>query len=79
MIGFNLSKSIVIVMIVLLALGSHSTVEAIRRDEIKGLIDGANFAEPILRAKMDSCTSCTSCSVGCSQGCNSCTADANFV
>ncbi len=70
--AFNLPKCMVVVMVVLLALESHSTIEAVRLDEIKHLLGGVTFGATILRAKLNDCTSCT---VGCSQGCNSCTAD----
>ena len=78
MIAFNLPKCIAIMMVVLLALGSHSTVEAARRNEIKDLLSGANFAQTILRVKMEPCTSCKSCAVDCTQGCKSCTTDADI-
>ncbi len=66
----------VVVMIVLLALGSHSTVEAIRRDEIKGLLAGAKIAETIRHTlKMDLCTQCE---VSCDPNCRDCQADINI-
>ena len=70
MIASNLPKYMVVMMVLLLVLGSHSTVEAVRRDEIKALLVGAKFAETILRANMDPCTACT---VQCTYSCKSCT------
>jgi hypothetical protein len=70
MIGSSVAKYLIVMMVVLLVMRSHSTVEAVRRDEIKALLDGAKFAETILRANMDPCTSCT---IGCSHSCKSCT------
>lgn len=72
MIAATLPKYMVVMMVVLLVLGSHPMVEAVRRDEIKALLVGAKFAETILRTKMDSCAACT---IGCVQSCKSCIAD----
>ena len=49
MIAFNFIKCMVIVMALLLALESHSTVEAVRRDEIKSVLDGAKMDSRMLR------------------------------
>ena len=70
MIASCLSKYMVTMMVILLVLGSHSTVEAVRRDEIKALVIGAKFAETILRANMNSCATCV---VMCASSCKSCT------
>lgn len=75
MVAINLSKCMVVVMVALLALGSHSTVEAVRRDEIKGLLAGATIAETSPGAKMDPCTQCA---VQCTKGCKDCIADLNI-
>ncbi|CAF0952329.1 unnamed protein product [Adineta steineri] len=81
MATFNLPKCMVIMMVLFLVLESHSTVEAVRRDEIKALLRGTKFAQNILRVKTDPlppCTSCDTCTVDCSTGCKSCTTDAKI-
>ena len=70
MIASILPKYIIVMMAVLLVLGSLSTIEAVRRDEIKALLIGAKFAETILRANMDPSAGC---SIQCVYSCKSCT------
>ena len=70
MFASTLPKNMIVMMVLLLVLGSHSTVEAIRRDEINALLVDAKFAETIPRANMDSCTACT---IQCTYSCKSCT------
>jgi hypothetical protein len=78
MIAFNFTKCMVIVMAVLLALGSDSTVEAVRRDEIKSLLDGAKMDSRMLREVSfgERCKDCIPASRD--VGCKDCIPDMNF-
>lgn len=58
MIASLLPKYMVVMLVMLLVLTNYSMVEAVRRDEIKGLLVGAKFAETIVRANMNACTAC---------------------
>lgn len=76
MIATILPKCMVVMMVLLLVLENHSMAEAIRRDEIKALLVGAKFAETMIRANTNSCTTC---SIGCVYSCMGCTRYLNDI